>query len=248
MYIARIGASNLNGFQNLETIGNLAPIERSLDIRSCPNLTSLSGLEGLSNISGGLELFSLRELRSIEALSNLSGELAFITLVSLDVLENIDGLNGIQSAGKVELQYLFELANLDGFSNLTSVTGKFYLRNLWNLSDLHGLSNFTSIGTRYDFEGDFPSQFWFENARALPNFDGMENLVFMGKLRLEGCSSLTNLDGLTNTSQTYDNDFFISIVSNDILTDYCGITNFVSLNDPNNNLGFLVSGNLYNQA
>ena len=107
--------SNLNGLSVLTSIaGNLTITENN-------NLTSLTGLEGLTSVG------------NIEIWDNVS-------------LTSLTGLEGLISVGNVEIWGNIVLSSFTGLDNVTSITGGLAIGNNQALISMMGLDNVTSIG------------------------------------------------------------------------------------------------------
>lgn len=198
--ISRVTATNLNGLQKLKSVGEY------IAIRNCPNLTSVNGLEGLTTVPN-ITLFTLPELRSIQALRNVSdASLSALIFDFLAALESLQGVDHIQSLGRLRLDNLNALQNLDDLSNLREVKGDFWLGRLSRLTSLDGLSNLESVGA------------------------GLDNSINDTDIYIRNCGMITNLDAFVNIDNLLSGEASITIDENSDLTDFCGITNWVQAN------------------
>ena len=177
-------------------------------------LLSISGLEGLTSIGGGL---------------SVSNNEALISLMGLEGLSSIEG--NIRITGNVAL------TNLIGLGNLTSIVGDLVIGegDYWtffgnpSLSNLAGLDNLTFIG------GDVT----ISDNDALTSLDGLESLTSIGGgFRIGGYDfwndegygndALTSLEGLVNLSSIGG---YLDITSNSLLTSLEGLGNLTSIGD-----------------
>ncbi len=139
-----------------------------------PLLSSLTGLENLTEIGGTLMI-----IRKNESLSNLDG---------LDNLTSIGGALLIGISYSHTARNIEALTNIKALSNLTSVGGQLYISSTW-LTNLEGLENLSSIGGSFEIWSNV----------ALGNFAGLENLTSIGgEMRIHYNPNLTSLTGLDN--------------------------------------------------
>lgn len=132
--------TNLNGLSILTSIGGY------LSIAQNDNLTSLTGLSGLTAI-GSLVISSnagLTSLIGLEGLTFIGGNLA---IYNNDVMTNLTGLDNLISiGGKLEIGANDVLPSLTGLDTLTSIGASvdIYLND--TLINLTGLESLSSIG------------------------------------------------------------------------------------------------------
>lgn len=137
-------------------------------------------------------------MSNIDALSNLT-ELEAITLRNLPNLENIDGLNSLTNLNYLALKELPNLENIDGLNNLTTIGPTIVLDDLPSLTNVDGFINLKTITS--------------ENSA----------IIFY----ILNCDQLMNLDGFSNLVATSIRRYDIRFLSNDSLTDFCGLRNYV---------------------
>jgi uncharacterized repeat protein (TIGR01451 family) len=199
--------SNLQGLQNLTSIGgnfwfnnnytltsfsgleNLTSIGGYFTFWDNSGLTNFSGLENLTSIGGSFDIWDNGNLTSFSGLENLisiGGALSIYdnnTLSSLSGLENLTYIGGGLSCG-----YNAVLSNMSGLDNLTSI-GSFYINNNVALSNMNGLNNLTSI------EGPFK----INHNDALSSMNGLDNLTFIGgEFSFYANDALSSMSGLEN--------------------------------------------------
>lgn len=108
------------------------------------------------------------------------------------------------------------ITNLDGLSNITSVSGNLALYSNSYLTNLHGLHNITSVG----------GQLIIYEGHGLTDLNGLDNLVSVGAyLNISVCPNLINLGGAGNLASVYG----LSISNCDNLVDLSGMENLTSL-------------------
>jgi hypothetical protein len=167
---------NINGLENLKTIGgylgimknpsllnlngliNLEAIEGSLIIMNNAGLVSLSGLESQNNIGGSLIIQGNNSLLNLNGLDNLSSvgggvsihsNNSLVSLSGLDSLSSVTGGVGIGSfdqLGGYGIQGNPVLQSLENLGNLQYIGGSLGIYGNNNLTSLAGLENLTSIG------------------------------------------------------------------------------------------------------
>lgn len=146
------------------------------------DITSLSGLDIVTSIGGGLGIGSSNSLTSLTGLDNLTsigGGLDIGSNISLTSLAGLDNLTFI--GGYMRIDDNYALTNLTGLDNLTSIGGYVYIGHNSFLTNLTGLENLTSIGGNLGV--------WFNS--KLTSLTGMNNI---------DANSITNLEIRYNTS------------------------------------------------
>lgn len=129
----------------------------------------------------------------------------------------------------------FNFPNLNGLSNLTTVTGDFFLNITINSSiAVTGLQNITTVGgklsvfsvgnlTNLDFLSGLTSVGGIEIGNILlTNIQGLSNISgsLTQGIRIDGCNNLTSLNGLQNITSVGG---FITVINNLSLTDLTGL-------------------------
>lgn len=168
-----ISGTTITDLSSLQVLtGSLAAFE----IRSCPNLTSLDGLENITFFGNdALDGFILRDLP---------------LLTSIDSLINLNSITG-----EFTIRTCAQLTNLNGLNNLVDVYGSVILRDNNNLQSLNGLNALEYIGETLEIVENSA----LTDISALSNVDtivgGIEGGVF-----IENNASLSTLAGLGNSS------------------------------------------------
>ena len=191
---------------SLGALTELTEIGGRFRIGHNPLLSSLDGMQNLVS-TGTIEfsyVFSLQSLEGLDGLQQINGDLIITTctgLLEIDALSSLTSVDGV-----VAIYYNDVLDNLDGFENLSSVTG---LLNLTSngLTSISGLSSLTSIG------GELVISL---NTQLL-SLTGLESLTSIaGVLKIGANHSLTSLDGIQNiNSQSITN---LEIYNNQLLS------------------------------
>ena len=112
------------------------------------------------------------------------------------------------------------------------------------LNSLNGLNNLTEIGMT---PGIYPGDDIFTiNTSNITDLTGLTNLTHVRNIEIRSCNALTSLEGtLLTDTWNIDSDKRLRILSNPVLTDFCGLTEFVQ----NANLNFwVINGNAYNPS
>ena len=260
--------TSFEGLRNLGTIGGNFKViaESSYSYYYYYYLNSLSsfkGLSGLKSIGGDFEvnakssssssLKSLASFEGLESLETIGGNFRVIaesssysSSSSLNSLSSFKGLSGLKSIGgdfEVNAKYsssLNSLASFEGLESLETIGGNFKViagsySSLESLSSFKSLSGLKSIGG--DFEVNAKS---YSSLKSLASFEGLESLTNIGggKLTINYCSSLNNIDALKNIESLND----ISITTCSKLYDFCVLKNVVQ----NMSGTFYVNDNGYN--
>lgn len=110
----------------------------------------------------------LTSLGGIDSIVSISNKL---TLDSVP-LTNLNGLRSLKSVGEFSFNSN-TLVNIDGLSNLTTVTGSFILQSN-QLTNVNGLSNLTYVAGNLGFQGN----------SKLNNLDGIQNVKVGGKIMI----------------------------------------------------------------
>ena len=250
--------TSLDGLYNLKKItGNFITMHAWI--------TSYEGIGKLTEIGGDFEVnaksfyysSSLNSLASFEGLESLEeigvsfkviAESSGSSSSSLNSLSSFKGLSGLKSIGgdfevNAKSSYsssLKSLASFEGLESLETIGGNFKViagsySSLESLSSFKSLSGLKSIGG--DFEVNAKS---YSSLKSLASFEGLESLTNIGggKLTINYCSSLNNIDALKNIESLND----ISITTCPKLYDFCVLQNVVQ----NMSGTFYLNNNGYN--
>ena len=229
----------------------IAESSSSYDSYSLASLSSFKGLSGLKSIGGDFEvnvkssssssssLKSLASFEGLESLETIGGNFRVIAgSYSLESLSSFKGLSGLKSIGgdfEVNVKSsssssssLKSLASFEGLESLETIGGNFRViagsYSLESLSSFKGLSGLKSIGG--DFEVNVKSSSSSSSSlKSLASFEGLESLTNIGggRLTINKCRSLNNIDALKNIESLND----ISITECSKLYDFCVLKNVV---------------------
>ena len=254
--------ASFEGLESLETIGgNFRVIAESSSSSSSSSLNSLSsfkGLSGLKSIGGDFEvnakssssssLKSLASFEGLESLETIGGNFRVIaeSSSSLNSLSSFKGLSGLKSIGgdfevnAKSYSSLNSLASFEGLESLETIGGNFKVI-AGSYSSLESLSSFKSLSGLKSIGGDFEVNAKYSSSlKSLASFEGLESLTNIGggKLTINYCSSLNNIDALKNIESLND----ISITTCPKLYDFCVLQNVVQ----NMSGTFYLNNNGYN--
>lgn len=211
------GCSTLSGVLTISgsDITDLTPLSGitsvgSLTVANNPQLTNLDGLSGLIHLEG-------------EANYGTKG----IVISDNPLLTSVSGLSGLSgSLGKLYILNNDALTNVDGFQNITTVSGNgIDISNNASLTSLAGLSQITGANPGLTVS----------NNEVLPNLDGLESLRIIALVRNSAVSifvsnnpSLVDVDALSNLRTMNGNTEIIDFSNNPNLADGCGLFTIVT--------------------
>ena len=247
-----VSGGEITTLQKLDNL--LTEINGSLRLE-CSTLTTLDGLYGLKTITDSL-IIKDGDMTSFEGLRNLGtigGNFKVIAEssysyydYSLNSLSSFKGLSGLKSIGgdfevnAKSYSSLNSLASFEGLESLETIGGNFKViagsySSLESLSSFKGLSGLKSIGGDFEVNAKYSS-----SLKSLASFEGLESLTNIGggKLTINYCSSLNNIDALKNIESLND----ISITTCPKLYDFCVLQNVVQ----NMSGTFYLNNNGYN--
>ena len=137
--------ANLDGLTMLNTIVGYLLIGDYYSEAANPILASLTGLEGLTSIGGGLYIQGNTALTSLTGLESLISIGSSLSISSNPALANLVGLEGLNSIGShLWIRSNASLTNLTGLENLTSIGGSINIGGYWGnpfLCSLAGIEN-----------------------------------------------------------------------------------------------------------
>lgn len=138
--------------------------------------------------------------------------------VSGNNITNLEGLSNIVSiSGALEIRNANNLDNLDGLENLVSVGTDLIIRSNADLANIEGLSSLTTVG----------GEFTVRSCAALLSLHGIENLESVGlALIIRDCGLLTNLDALSGVTFVGET---LEIVGNALLVSVSGLSNVATI-------------------
>lgn len=167
---------------------------QTLSIEGCNTLTSLAGLERLTQLAE-LKLAGCSSLTELPELKNLT-QLTKLNLSRCSSLNKLPGLENVTQLTELDLSCCSNLTELPGLENLTQLT-KLNLLDCARLDSLPDLKNLTQL--------TYLNLFGCRNLTALP---GLENLTQLTHLNLFGCRKLIVLPSLENLTQLTNLNLF----------------------------------------
>ena len=224
VFSLRIGAStgtNDTTFSDIIDLSNLSNITEAyrLDVRRCPHLKNLQGLDNINSISV-IDIWDNDSLQNIDALGNVSGYVSDLTVSSNELLANIDGLGNISEVVDLSIRSNPNLENVDGLQEVILLNEIEIISNPL-LENLDGLSNIDSSIYRLEIEHN-------DN---LKNIDGLGALTSVFQhIDIIGNESLENLDALQNISVENQPVMSINISKNDNLKNLDALSGLVIIN------------------
>ncbi|MCB2222019.1 MAG: T9SS type A sorting domain-containing protein [Bacteroidetes bacterium] len=171
---------NLNGLNNITSVGEYVTVKNN-DI-----LTSLSGLDSLIFIGENLDISGNPVLASLTGLENITQIPGNLT---------IGGRNNLNCNGNSQL------SDLNGLNNLNSIGGNFLVYCNDALIDFSGLESLNTIGGNLEVGKLFKNNFGtlLAGNPVLINFTGLNSLTSInGDINISYNESLTSLSGLEN--------------------------------------------------
>ncbi|MFN3908833.1 MAG: LamG-like jellyroll fold domain-containing protein [Flavobacterium sp.] len=187
------------------------------------NITNLSGLSSLTQVSGELAIRYNQNLTNLSGLNNITSIGTILRLEFNQALLNLDGLSGLTNIGQsIYIGLNFVLQNLNGLAGITQLpNGYLYINNNPQLTSLQGLHNITTIG----------ESMWISASNGLTNLNGLSGLTTFNNnssefIYIMNNQNLASLSGLQNVTSFGNRS--ISIQNNAALTDISAINSIVS--------------------
>lgn len=221
--------TNLDGLESLQFVHHFIII----------NNTSLENLDGLQNVQTDTDytqqltrliINTNNQLQDISQLSDFTEKCKELSINDCPLLTTLEGLEFAENAS-------FSLINL-GLTELSSFANteeiyRLFIDGLNNLTDLSGLENIQHMNY----------QMVIRNCLNLSSLNGLGTLDLINGLYIVNNDMLSTLEGLSFLNNS--NDIELGIIDNDMLSDFCAISNWV---ENNNILNDDVAGELYNVA
>lgn len=185
-------------------------------------LTNINGLAALNSVGGTIEISENDALTNVNGLASLTSVVA-LNIYGNDVLTDVDGLAALtNTSGSMDIELNRALKDLDGLASLTSVGRNLSIWKNDSLTNIYGLAGLTSVSQSLSIR---------EN-NALANLGGLAALEQVGGLDIAYNNSLTDLSGLsalTNVTGIFyigGNDALSSLGGLDSLTSIGGLEIF----------------------
>ncbi|GAB4500228.1 MAG: hypothetical protein OHK0019_38360 [Saprospiraceae bacterium] len=164
-----------------------------------PNLTSLSGLDNVTQVLGDFTIQKNNGLTDLTGLGSLTYIQDLFKIENNDNLVSLEGLEGgftaLESLVLIENNNLTDLGTV--YDNLTTVDQYVYIQDNGSLASFNTMNNLTSIGQYLNFE----------NHPSLSTLSGFQSLVSVGlqgtgwDVEILDCPILTTLDNFSSLSQ-----------------------------------------------
>lgn len=203
---------------NLDSLYQITNINGGLGIYTNKFLTSLSGLENLETIATYFGMRHCDSLTNFVGLTNLQSIGGESNIGLNDLLVNLEGLESLTHLGGIILQYNPQLQNLSGLENLETLEGL----SIYNNDILPSLTGLNPTITDLDYLSISQNPL----LNDVSNLAQVENVIY--DFTVQNNESLTSLSGLDNLT-TVGRD--IAIVNNTVLTDVSNLNNIVSVGE-----------------
>jgi len=243
---------------NVDSLYSIRNIDSTLRIQSCPNLTSLLGFSNLENVKD-LNISFNNTLTSLSGIDKITSILGGVSIEDNEILAEISDFNKLETLGSLLIINNGSLLKINGFKNLESIENNFFIRNCAKIIDFEAFDELESVGGEFEFifnsdlsycpefkrltsiGGDFSfirnkeiknligftslsnigGDVYFNNNINLITLDGLNNLEVIGQdLNIKYNTALYSFDGL-NKLNSIGGDF--DIFYNDILNSLEGI-------------------------
>ena len=202
--------TDLTGFSALEEIELHDPgdayYQRSLHLLYNDALTSLRGLEGLTELRGDVYIGyndALRDLTGLDNVVRIEGDLQ---LSSNAALYNLAGLESLTSVEELSIYGHGALTEIDALANLRDVGAGVFLDFNGSLTNVDGLTGLQHADILADSNGlqnldglinlQSGGLLWFYFNRDLSDISGLRNVREAEWIRLEHLKGYTTLDGV----------------------------------------------------
>ena len=174
------GITNLEDFSNLETLGGI--------LLYSAYLTSVSGLENITNFSEFLYVSEINNTIDFSGLSNLVSVDGYFRISDMQHPFNISQFQSLESIGSLHISRNSNLQSLQGLENITEIVGDVTISNN-NITSLEGLNYLHTINGNLYMYGN----------SNLSDLTALSNLqVLNGYLKIFYHDALTSLTGLEN--------------------------------------------------
>ncbi len=186
----RIDGSDINDLTPLSQITAIDGGPTQGIILTNTSLTSLEGLNNITDISGGVFIAENPLLTSVSGLESLTTTTGF-SFFRNALLENLDGLENVAEINALEIFECTALTSISGLSGLTNVNVSMSFVLLPNLESLSGLEGLTDLP-------DTDLQMF--GCNSLLDLEGLQNLNSLGGLDIRNNLSLIDLMALANVT------------------------------------------------
>lgn len=114
--------------QNMDGLNNLATIGGNLLIEHSSELVNIKGLNNLTNVGGDVEILSNSSLSAIDGFAKLKTIEGALRLTENEFLETVNGMKNLATIGEnLSVGRSTNLKKIDGLTKLYSIGGSLYL-------------------------------------------------------------------------------------------------------------------------
>ncbi len=209
----RISGADVVDLSGLSTINRVG--SSGLTVVFCTALTSLSGLDNITQVDGQISLDLLYALEDLTGLSNLQTVGGRLNVNNCSLLQDLTGLGSLTKLNYLNIISNSGLKSLNGLDNLTEVE-ILHVSLSDSLLSLQGMPLVTEISDNVSIYANF----------SLPDLSGFENVTQVGKLNITSNIALTSLNGLDNLTSVNGD---LTVFQNDTLTDISSLRNISSV-------------------
>lgn len=208
---------------NLNGLSNLQTTANSIILRDNPMLSSLSGLSNLTSIGVELKIENNDALTSLVGLDNLSWLGGHLSIEGNALLATLDGMGPIPSLGSyLNISFNPVLTDISALNSLTEV-GPDYVNGFLAINNNNSLPAVNSL----DFVTAIGSYFFIGSNPAMTTINGFGSLTTVpSSFEIAGNSSLSSLGAFGNLSTVGG---IFSIDNNPQLTSILDFSNLSSV-------------------
>lgn len=134
---------SLSTVQNLDGLIDLEAIQGGLRIHSATSLDDIDGLANVSTINSHIIITSSHDLTSLAGLASLTGFTGRLYLDYNEGLQDLGAFTHGATMDEVTIQSCFNLANIDPLAGITSVNGPVF----FSQTDIANLDVFSDLTT-----------------------------------------------------------------------------------------------------
>jgi len=243
MVTAIYGSLHINTNENLGDLSGLNALESiggDFIVENNDGITNLSGLDALESIGGDLYVVENDNLTSFTGMESLTTISGLLEMGHNLTFSSFSGLSALTYVGGIEMNYVHQLQNMQGFSSLTQVDGDLYISSCNGLVDLSGfegvetitgavsINTVTSIGSLLGFDGlaTVGGDLNILDLDNLSNISALDELAQVGgMLEIAGCATLETLTGLETLTSIGGK---LKISGNSLITSLTGLDNIES--------------------
>ncbi len=140
--IHNIPGSNLNGLQNIRSVG-------SLYVSFNPNLENIDALSTITVLNYNLIIQKNPLLNNLIALQNINANISQLRIIENNSLLNLEGLQNIAATHYLEISDNDSLINLSSLESNRNIETQIIIERNDNLINLNGLENLIEIAQHF---------------------------------------------------------------------------------------------------